>query len=174
MKKQMAYLKLPYTRIQAVDGKLIEKYLNEGNAEKARGVLEDVRIKWDPITHTRGFGEAGCGLSHIRTLLSAKDRIEQGEALDGPVLVLEDDVEISQDLVKDLRVNVTWLNEKHPNWKLFVVGHCVHSIIDQPAIDQVAEIDGAKCTHAYILNGMKAIDEMLDTINVAKYPDPID
>ena len=76
------------------------------------------------MTHTRGFGEAGCGLSHMRTMLRAKDRIEQGEALDGPVLVLEDDVEMSQDLAKDLRENVTWLNEKHPNWKLFVVGQC--------------------------------------------------
>jgi GR25 family glycosyltransferase involved in LPS biosynthesis len=124
MKKQMAYLKLPFMRIQAVDGKSIEKYWNEGNAEAARGVLEDVRIKWDPMTHTRGFSEAGCGLSHIRTMLRAKDRIEQGEALDGPVLVLEDDVEMSQDLAKDLRENITWLNEKHPNWKLFVVGQC--------------------------------------------------
>jgi hypothetical protein len=36
------------------------------------------------------------------------------------------------------------------------------------------EIDDATCTHAYILNGMKAIDEMLDTINIAVYPDPLD
>ena len=86
--------------------------------------MDDVRIKWDPMTHTRLFGEAGCGLSHMRTMLRAKDRIEQGEALDGPVFVLEDDVEISRDLAKDLRENITWLNEKHPNWKLFVVGHC--------------------------------------------------
>jgi hypothetical protein len=40
----MAYLKLPFTRIQAVDGKRIEKYKNEGNAEAARGVVGDVRI----------------------------------------------------------------------------------------------------------------------------------
>lgn len=107
-------------------------------------------------------------------MLSAKDRIEQGEALDGPVLILEDDVEMSQDLVKDLRVHITWLNEKHPNWKLFVIGQCGREIIDPPAIDLVVEIDGATCTHAYILNGMKAIDELLDTVNVAKYPDPYD
>ena len=44
MKKQMAYLKLPFTRIHAVDGKSIEKYKNEGNAEAARGVVGDVRI----------------------------------------------------------------------------------------------------------------------------------
>lgn len=174
MKKQLAYIKLPFTRIQAVDGKTIEKYWNEGNAEAAHAVLGDVRIKWDPMRHHRGFGEAGCALSHIRTILRAKDRIEQGEAMDGPVLVLEDDVEISQDLVKDLRENVAWLNKKHPNWKLFVVGQCGREIIEQPAIDIVAEIDGATCTHAYIVNGMKAIDEMLDTINVVKYPDPLD
>ncbi len=86
--------------------------MNEGNAEVARGVVGDARLNWDPMTHKRGFSEAGAGLSHMRSMLRAKDRIEQGEALDGPVLVLEDDVEMSQDLGKDLREHITWLNEK--------------------------------------------------------------
>jgi GR25 family glycosyltransferase involved in LPS biosynthesis len=110
VKEQMAHLKLPFMRIQGVDGLSIEKYWNEGNAEAARSIVGDSRIKWDPMTHKRGFREAACGVSHLRTMLRAKDRIEQGEALDGPVFVLEDDIELSQDLSKDLRENITWLN----------------------------------------------------------------
>jgi len=72
----MAYLKVPFTRIQAVDGRIIEKYKNEGNAEAARGAVGDVRILWDPMTHTRSFSEAGCGLSHMKVMYRAKDRIE--------------------------------------------------------------------------------------------------
>jgi len=38
----------------------------------------------------------------------------------------------------------------------------------------VHEVEDATCAHAYILNGLKAIDMLLDTVNIDEFTEPFD
>jgi hypothetical protein len=38
----------------------------------------------------------------------------------------------------------------------------------------VPEVEDATCAHAYILNGLKAIDMLLDTVNIVEFTEPFD
>lgn len=191
MKRQMAFLKVPFYRIRATMGKAVMdlQRLGKNQSMAAKDLLGDVRIKFLPWLHKRGDGEMGCTISHIRALLAAVDHIDTGEALDGPIFVMEDDVLLSADLFSEIDKIIRVMDLYVSNWKVLAMGYCgkdlleisqdiLHRIPKEDAkilatINQVS-VKGVGCMHAYILRNRNATQRLLVDINLEVLHSPVD
>jgi len=144
MQRQLDYLQLEYTRIPAVDGKVIQRVVSENRSEERthsnfgldeRSKLDLAHVDrefnavgTDGSVYSKGshYGVIGCMQSHIKTYFEVIDRVAMGHA-DRPSLVLEDDVLMERNFTSLLSEALQLIAA---DWEVFAIGHIAGTCID--------------------------------------------
>lgn len=162
---QLKRLNANFTRIPAVDGKLLYKQILTSNRTSAE-ILNDKSLLVDNIyLFESGMNHFGCTLSHLKALKYIVDN-----DVDGPVLILEDDFAADGDALTKTEEFIKMFPK---DWDMFYAGHC-HSRIpcrEYSASSHFACKIGNQeipCAHAYVVNGARAAQKIYTAGNTAK------
>jgi hypothetical protein len=102
----------------------------------------------------------------MTTLLNAMDAVKDGKALDGPILIFEDDVYLDNNFKSVTTKALSFLDENFPDWAIFGIGSCITGdlarFMGSPVI---VNVEGFVCLHAYILKNSAAALKLFDAMN---------
>ena len=164
---QIDYLKLPYKRLSAVDGKKLQQYLKKELVYDYK-FHPDTLLRFDWLVHPSSlglvwdFGAIGCWQSHLQSYFAILENYKK-TLVDGPVLIFEDDVYLDKDMPEVIKNSLSLLPD---NWDIFYIGYtlnppCLHDVTKN--ICRAYDIVGA---HSYIVNGSKSAKKMIDMVNL--------
>ena len=166
MKAQLDLLNLPFTRYPAIDGKKVkEAKIDKINHDFGLHPETIIKLNEDKqwIIGKRGFtdfGAIGCWMSHLQVYFKIRDKARE-TGIDGPVLILEDDIIMEKVLPYELKRYLKLL----PNdWDIFFIGS-----IDGYCIEQIDEnlCRGKDMWLAisYVINGSKTAEKLITLSN---------
>ena len=170
MKAQLDLLNLPFTRYPAIDGKKVK----EAKIDKINhdfGLHPETIIKLNEnkqwIMKKRNsidFGAVGCWMSHLQVYFKIRDKARE-TGIDGPVLILEDDIIMEKVLPYELKRYLKML----PNdWDMFFISSCKGECIEH-IDDNLCRGKNMWLTISYVINGSKTADKLI-TLSNTDYP----
>ena len=183
MKNQLDLLNLPFIRYPAVDGRKI-KQANENQAnhdfdlnpetklnisEKVNTFFKDeaLKDKFVEVDIVSTWGEVGCWMSHLQVYFRIRDKARE-TGVDGPVLILEDDIIMERTISYELKRYLKML----PNdWDVFFLGSwgsCIENVNEN-----LCRGYDMWLTTSYVINGSKTAEKLISLSNNA-YPSTAD
>lgn len=174
MNYQLKYLSIPFKSVEALDAKVLIDELKQNKTRDPtyNGAL-DPRIKLKAAFYSsdwfylgKGIGHGGhhaissCASSHMHAWLAAMDSVESGEALDGPILIFEDDLSLSADfatIVSEIVAQSRWpfsFSYFYNDWGILGLGHGSyppHTWIERLLGPRIVSTSGFSRAHAYVL-----------------------
>lgn len=152
---------LPFTRFPAVDGMLAQRRQFE-----MLHMHDGVKFSWEGWVgggqHSRGdYGVTGCWLTHMAAYFEISDRVRKSGMKDDPVMILEDDVYLSQNATYLVNQGAAFL----PNdWEVFFVGfkndYCFYYL--SPYLCRGSMLLDA---HAYIIRNASVAEKLIHYSN---------
>lgn len=173
MARQLAYLRVPYTRITAVDKDVLRAAVRNNPADPPLVGVVDERLSTaldlsvlagPPFSdfYSGDLGVAGCALSHAHALLTATDAVAAKTVADGPILVLEDDVQLDSEFVARTAAIIADADAADPLWSMVALGHCYAAdVVPVEGHELVARASRYYCAHAYVLRNAAAASAVL-------------
>lgn len=168
---QLGVLGLTYTRFSAVNGKLVRDKLLQGAAVTKNDLGWPEAIKFDlqamlsetfVSQHESNiiWSQIGCWQSHLQVFYKIiKETIAKG--MDGPILILEDDVEIDADMEKYMKKMMTDIPD---DWEIFAIGNH-HSICQEIVSSEICLAYSFVGTDAYIFRNSAVAQKFFDLAN---------
>ena len=164
---QMNYLRLPFKRLSAVDGKKIKEFLNSKSANLYNFHPDTLfRLDWlhpsqKSISESE-FEAIGWWQSHLQTYFAILENYKK-TLIDGPVLIFEDDVILDKSMPDIIKQSLPQI----PNdWDLFFIGYTSLPSCLEDVTETVYKANDIIGTHANIVNGHRAAKKLIDMINL--------
>lgn len=177
MNRQMWSLKIPYERFEAFDfgngsdTKALESYkrLNP-NTKIDLKLIEDELNQPIDYTMAQSWGAVGCWQSHLQIYME----IAYGSSINypGPFLILEDDVKVTQAIIKYL--SFEYLYKILPaDWEMIYFDHlglkCHDEDLPKLSIfnDQFCKINFTYATGGYVIRNQEVAKKLIEAGNTA-------
>lgn len=174
VKERANEIGLSFERISAVDR---VELLKRAHLNQNLTSLIDTRINFDvqrlKSLHLDDYvmlAALGCTLSHLKTLLFAVDSARRDQTLDGPILIMEDDVAISDHFMAIVSRVARFMPKLDPHWGIVGIGHCgvpFEMLLNMhvSGYSYISPISSFGCTHCYLLRNAEAAAKMFAQLN---------